>query len=201
MPGPALHAELNAVRALVSHGLAEVGTAAEAGQFWVRSAAARLAAVDAVLTEAAGVVSLPVQALAMGAVSFAAVLLSASAARAAGLATAGTLIVVVLTLVILACLTPWAGRRLRIALGRRRLGPIPALTGPVLISVPELLARARVRLVSAALRHVGSGRWTSPELRLAARTDPVTRRLAEADLLLCQAVDCLERYLDDLAKG
>ena len=40
-----------------------------------------------------------------------------------------------------------------------------------------------------------------PRLRVAARTDPTVRRLAHADLLLCQAIDCLERYLDDLAKG
>jgi hypothetical protein len=215
MPGPALHAELNAVRALVSHGLAEVSTATEIGQFWIRSACARLTAVDAVLTEAAGVVATPVQALAIGAVSFGAVLLTATAAQAAGLGTTGTLLAAALILIVLAAVTPWAGRRIRMALGRRRLArlPMPAVPGrtprtpavvargPALIIVPESLPHARVRLVSAILRHVGSGRWSSPELLRAARTDPVTRRLAEADLLLCQAVDCLERYVDDLAKG
>jgi hypothetical protein len=212
MPGPALHAELNAVRALVSHGLAEVSTATEIGQFWIRSACTRLAAIDAVLTEAAGVVAPVVRAIAVSVISFGAVLLTASAARATGLGTTGTLIAAAVVLAGLAALTPWAGRRARIALGRRRLArlPMPAVpghtpriasSGPVLIIVPESLLHARVRLVSAALRHVGSGRWTSPELLREARTDPVTRRLAEADLLLCQAVDCLERYVDDLSKG
>ncbi|WP_433826657.1 hypothetical protein ACQP2E_31785 [Actinoplanes sp. CA-015351] len=170
MAGPALYAELNAVRALVAHGLAEVSTASEVGHFWIRSACARLAAIEAVLVDAAGV-------------------------PLAGVT-------------VLAGISMLAGRRVRMTLGRRRLArhPAPDIAGhtprrPGLVIVPETLLHARVRLVSATLRHVGTGRWNAQELQRAARADPVTKRLAEADLLLCQAVDCMERYLDDLAKG
>ncbi|MEU4159831.1 hypothetical protein [Actinoplanes sp. NPDC026670] len=69
-----------------------------------------------------------------------------------------------------------------------------------LAGVPDRLLRARVRLVSAALREAGVGNWSAPELRRAIRTDPVVRRLAHADQLLCQAVDCVERHLGDLRK-
>ncbi|MEU4556899.1 hypothetical protein AB0F72_00785 [Actinoplanes sp. NPDC023936] len=198
MPGHALHAELNAVRALVSHGLAEVTSANEIGQFWVRSACARLAAIDAVLIEAAGAGA---RALALGVASIGAALLAVSAARAS---VAGILIGAALLLVALAGVTPRAAHRARMAIGRRRLArlPMPVVPGhtlrrPGLIIVPEALQHARVRLVSATLRHVGPDRWSAPELRLAARTDPVTQRLATADLLLCQALDCLERHLAD----
>ncbi|MEU8240340.1 hypothetical protein AB0C07_19000 [Actinoplanes missouriensis] len=204
MPGPALHAELAAIRALVSHGLAEVTGANEIGQFWVRSACARLAAIDALLTEAAGAgAATGVRALALGAASIGAVLLTTSVARAS---VAGMLAAAALILVALAGVTPRAAHRARMMTGRRRLArlPAPAAPGhtperPGLISVPEELQHARVRLVSAVLRHVGTDRWTAPELRLAARTDPVARRLAGADLLLCQALDCLERYLFDIS--
>lgn len=209
MPGHVLHAELNAVRVLVSHGLAELGAAGESGHVWIRTACARLTAVDAVLVEAAGVAPAPVRAVVLSVLAFGAVLLPAVAARAAGAGSAGTLVVVALALVALAGVLPAAGGRARRAVGRRRLArlPLPPVPGhpphlgdPDLIIVPETLLHARVRLVSATLRHAGLSRWTVPQLRLAARTDPVTRRLAAADLLLCQAVDCLERYLDDLRK-
>ncbi|BAL91963.1 hypothetical protein AMIS_67430 [Actinoplanes missouriensis 431] len=204
MPGHALHAELAAIRALVSHGLAEVTSANEIGQFWVRSACARLAAIDTLLTEAAGAgAATGVRALSLGAASIGAVLLTASLARAS---VAGMVAAAALILVALAGVTPWAAHRARMVAGRRRLARLPAPAvpwhtpvRPGLISVPEELQQARVRLVSAVLRHVGADRWTAPELRLAARTDPVTRRLAGADLLLCQALDCLERYLFDIS--
>ncbi|WP_229069172.1 hypothetical protein [Actinoplanes sp. DH11] len=208
MLGTALHTELTAVRALVSHGLTEVSDAGDIGQFWIRSACTRLSAADAVLVEAAGVVAGPVQAVVAAAVAAGAVLLSATAARAAGLGTAGVLIIAALILVALAAAAPTAGRWARTAVGRRRLArvPVPAVPGhtprwPGLIVVPETLLHARVRLVSTILRRAGSGRWGAAELRVVADADPVVRHLAEADLLLCQAVDCLERYLDDLAKG
>ncbi|MEU4428669.1 hypothetical protein AB0F81_49340, partial [Actinoplanes sp. NPDC024001] len=73
----ALHAELNAVRALVADGLAEVtGAADDPGQFWIRSACARLTALDRVLIEAAGGLAVPVQAAAATVVSFGAVALA-----------------------------------------------------------------------------------------------------------------------------
>ncbi|WP_328460982.1 hypothetical protein OHA21_31320 [Actinoplanes sp. NBC_00393] len=208
----ALHAELNAVRALVADGLAEVtGASGDAGQFWVRSACARLTAVDAVLVEAAGGLAGPVQAIAATVVSFGAVALTAALAQAAGLGLGGVLVVAAVVLLALFGVASRLCRPVRMALGRRRLAragtpPLGARTLHVsahigLIVVPDELLRARVRLVSATLRQVGSRHWSVPELRLAARTDPTVRRLAHADLLLCQAIDCLERYLDDLAKG
>jgi hypothetical protein len=208
----ALHAELNAVRALVADGLAEVnGAAGDPGQFWIRSACLRLTAVDAALIEAAGTVALPLRVAAGSIVSFGAVALCAAGARAAGLGATGMLVVSALAMTTLLIAASLVDRRLRTALGRRRLDragqpalpPRPAEASPRsgLIVVPESLERARVRLVSAALRQVGAARWTVPELRLAARSEPTVRRLAHADLLLCQAIDCLERYLDDLAKG
>ncbi|MBG0560100.1 hypothetical protein [Actinoplanes aureus] len=206
----ALHAELNAVRALVGDGLAEVtGAAGDPGQFWIRSACARLTALDGVLVEAAGGLATPVIAAAATVVSFGAVALSAALAQAAGLSGIAVLVVVGLVLVTLLGAASRMSRRLRVALGRRRLDragtpplgarPHDASAHVGLIVVPDALLRARVRLVSATLRQAGSRHWTVPELRTAARTDPL-RRLAHADLLLCQAIDCLERYLDDLAK-
>ena len=245
MSGRALHAELNAVRALVSDGLAATA-AGDVSQFRVRSACARLASVDALLVEAAGVLAAPVRVGLATLVCFPAVALAAAAARAAGQGTAGMLTATGLVLLAVLAATPWADRRVRVAVGRRRLAraghpapgragaarrglpaapilekpdpatpaeapardpaaaigrvPAPASRSP-LAGVPGLLLTARVRLVSATLRQAGSGRWSPPELRHAARTDPAVRRLAEADLQLCQAVDCLERYVDDLAKG
>lgn len=256
----ALHAELTAVRALVSDGLAAAVTA-DVGQFWVRSACARLTSADELLVEAAGVLTAPVRTGLATLLAVPAITLAASAAQAAGLGTTGMLVVTGLVLLALLAATPWADRRLRIGVGRRRLaragaaarmprpegrtgttdrtpadtpastraetadrqqaagpgrqqaaagdpepvgaaGRVPAGTPRLpLAGVPESLLRARVRLVSATLRQAGSGRWSTPELHHAARTDPVVRRLAAADLLLCQAVDCLERYFDDLAKG
>jgi hypothetical protein len=84
-----------------------------------------------------------------------------------------------------------------------RLSPRPVRATPPeagLAGVPDRLLQARVRLVSAALRQAGAGNWSAPELRRAIRTDPVVRRLAHADQLLCQAVDCVERHLGDLRK-
>jgi hypothetical protein len=208
-----LHAELNAVRALVADGLAEVnGAAGDPGQFWIRSACLRLAAVDAVLIEAAGTVATPLWIAAGTTVSFGTVALFATLAEAAGLGPAATLVITGLVVAALLIAAQPLSRWIRAGLGRRRLARA-ATPGTAtrsggapddhigLIVVPESLERARVRLVSATLRQVGAGNWTVPRLRLAARSDPTVRRLAHADLLLCQAIDCLERYLDDLAKG
>ncbi|MBO3735966.1 hypothetical protein [Actinoplanes flavus] len=202
MSGRALHAELTAVRALVAEGLAGVGDAAGAGQVWLRSACTRLTSLDGVLVEAAGVVATPVWVVAVSAVTFAVVVLSAAVAGMLGLGVTGALALPGTALLGALAAGPWAARRVHIALGRRRLGPVPspAPGAATLTEVSEQLLRARVRLVSAALRRAGADHWTVPHLRRAMRTDPVVRRLAHADLLLCQAIDCLDRYLGDLRK-
>ena len=64
----------------------------------------------------------------------------------------------------------------------------------------EPLLRARVRLVSAALRQVDSRRWRSPYLSHLAAEHRSIARIAEADLLLCQAVNYLEIFLDEHTK-
>ncbi|MFC7527311.1 hypothetical protein [Actinoplanes sp. GCM10030250] len=211
MPGRALHAEIEAVRALVADGLAEVSAAAgDLEQFWIRSACLRLAAVDAALVEAAGRITVSVQVAVGTVVSFGVVSGVAALGQVAGLGSGAVVVLAGVVLGVLVGTAPMVGHRVRVAVGRRRLaragrvgGAEPVGAGDAhigLLVVPESLERARIRLVSATLREVGSGSWRVPQLRLAARTDPV-RRLAHADLLLCQAIDCLERYLDDLAKG
>jgi hypothetical protein len=64
----------------------------------------------------------------------------------------------------------------------------------------EPLLQARVRLVSAALRQVDSRRWRSPYLAHLAAEHRSIARIAEADRLLCQAVNYLEIYLDEHTK-
>jgi hypothetical protein len=227
MSARALPADLAAVRALVADGLAEIGDAGDTGQVWIRSATARLTALDGVLTEAAGVLAAPTRVIAVTVVTFLVVAGSAALAGMLGLGSGGILAVTGTALLIAFTVTPRAGRHVRTGIGRRRLAraatrlsPVPGRTAPPpradrerarptpsdgsagtgLAGVPDLLLRARVRLVSAALRQVGAGNWSAPELRRAIRTDPVVRRLAHADQLLCQAVDCVERHLGDLRK-
>jgi hypothetical protein len=227
MSARALPAELAAVRALVADGLAEIGDAGDAGQVWIRSATARLTALDGVLAEAAGVLAAPTRVIAVTLVTFLVVAGSAALAGAIGLGSGGILVVTGTALLIAFIVTRWAGRHVRTLIGRRRLAraaarpsPVPAPSpaaggelgqptpshgsagtpGTGLAGVPDRLLRARVRLVSAALRQAGAGSWSAPELRRAIRTDPVVRRLAHADQLLCQAVDCVERHLGDLRK-
>jgi hypothetical protein len=64
-----------------------------------------------------------------------------------------------------------------------------------LADLPDVLGRARVRLVSAALRQVGSKRWRVPYLRRAVAVEPAMFFLSRADELLCQSIDYLEEYL------
>ncbi|BEL12068.1 hypothetical protein Q0Z83_102590 [Actinoplanes sichuanensis] len=198
----ALSTELAAVRVMVADGLAEIGDAGDAGQVWLRSATARLTAFDGVLTEAAGVLAGPTRVLVLTLATFLLVAGSTALAGALGLGTGGVLALAGGTLLIAAAAAPWASRHVYSLIGRRRLSrttPGPAAeAGPA--GLPERLSRARVRLVSAALRQAGAGNWSAPELRRAIRTDPVVRRLAYADQLLCQAVDCVERHLGDLRK-
>jgi hypothetical protein len=229
MSGRALPADLAAVRALVADGLAEMGDAGGTGQVWIRSACARLTTLDGVLTEAAGVLAAPVQVAAVTVATFLVVAGSAAFASALGLTGGGILAVSGLALLLLLAAVPYTGRRVLILVGRRRLAlaavsparrpamaslPAPSPSdqpvreSPMLGRRPEAglvratdrLLRARVRLVSAALRQAGAGNWTAQRLRRAIGTDPVIRRLAHADQLLCQAVDCLERHLVDQRK-
>ncbi|MEU4621364.1 hypothetical protein AB0G04_15515 [Actinoplanes sp. NPDC023801] len=233
MSGRTLPAELAVVRALVADGLAEIGDTGDAGQVWVRTACARLTALDGVLTEATGVLAAPVQIAAVTVATFLVVAGSAAVAGALGLGGAGMPAVSAVALLILFTALPYAGRRVFAMVGLRRLAraaaspparlPVTALPAPspsdprnghepavppgpgrrseaALVRVSDGLLRARVRLVSAGLRQAGAGNWDAPRLRRAIRSDPVIRRLAHADQLLCQAVDCLERHLRDQRK-
>ncbi|MDI6103178.1 hypothetical protein QLQ12_31680 [Actinoplanes sp. NEAU-A12] len=250
MSGRALHAELAAVRALVAGARAGITETEDTGQVWIRTACARLNALDGLLAEAAGVPAAPVRVAALTVMTFLVVAGPAALATAMGLGGAGVLVASGLALVIGAAAMPSAGCRVFALVGRRRLAltPRPAALAPEpadapelaspprppnppdlanpptstdpprptdipdlanpptpadvpgLADVPDALLHARVRLVSAALRHVGADSWTAPQLRRAIRTDPVTRRLAHADQLLCQAIDCVERCLGDRRK-
>ncbi|MFI1992300.1 hypothetical protein [Actinoplanes sp. NPDC020271] len=193
----ALPAEIGAVRALIADGYDEViRRAGDLEQFWIRSACAQLAAADAELAAVPGRRTPVISVLTTTVVTAAVVAGSAALARATG----GGL---------LAALT-YSGLLLIMALHiagvLRRRGTAPALPappdtpGPGLAEVPYALERARVRLVSATLRRAGRANWRAPALRRALDSDPVLGRLARADLQLCQAIDCLERYLDDLSK-
>ncbi|MEV4274941.1 hypothetical protein [Actinoplanes xinjiangensis] len=201
-----LPAELAAVRALVADGLAEIGDAGDTGQVWLRSATARLTAFDQMITEAAGVLAAPTRLTLVTLATFLVVAGSAALAGALGLGSGGTLALSGTTLLIMFAAIPWAGRHVHTLTGRRRLARASPRAGRAtppeagLAGVPDRLLQARVRLVSAALRQAGAGNWSAPELRRAIRTDPVIRRLAHADQLLCQAVDCVERHLGDLRK-
>ncbi|GAA4970489.1 hypothetical protein [Actinoplanes utahensis] len=228
MAGSALYAELAAVRTTAADALAGIGAAGDTGQVWVRSACARLAAFDSTLTEAAGVLPAPVRVITVSLVTFLVVFGSAALAGATGLGSAGVLAVTGAALPAALGLSLWAARPVRSTVGRRRLAraarsrpptSVPIPDGPAsmspapsgaeadsaspaerLTTVADELSRARVRLVSAAMRQAGSANWTVPRLRRSLRTDPVVGRLAAADQLLCQAIDCVERHLDDLRK-
>ncbi|GAA2856562.1 hypothetical protein Acy02nite_65630 [Actinoplanes cyaneus] len=196
-PARALPAELGAVRAPIADGFDEVvREAGDLDQFWIRSACGRLAAADA---ELAGVLRrrpalIPV--LITTVVTAAVVAGSATLARATG----GGLLAALTFSGLLSIVA------LHLAGVLRRRGTVSALPsppdrpGPGLAEVPFALERARVRLVSAGLRRAGQANWRAPALRQAMSGDPVLGRLAVADLLLCQAIDCLERYLDDISK-
>ncbi|WIM95208.1 hypothetical protein ACTOB_007289 [Actinoplanes oblitus] len=212
----ALPAELAAVRALIAEGLAEITRAADdPEQCWIRSAIERLAAADVtlagvlarrfrtaasppgtaprVVARPAFVASFP---LAASVVTASVTAAGAAVARAAGAGPGGVLTVCgALLLLALHVAGSWP---------RREVPPVPPpapdTPGPGLVAVPASLERARVRLVSAALHRAGPANWPVPALRRAVAADPVLGRLAHADLLLCQAVDCLDRYLDGLEK-
>ncbi|GAA4591150.1 hypothetical protein BJY16_000176 [Actinoplanes octamycinicus] len=209
-PVRALPAELGAVRALIAEGLAEVNRAADdPEQFWIRSAITRLAAADATLADLlprrrpriaspAASLSRSSAAAALSATVLVAAVTAGGAAlaRAAGAGPGGALTVGGTLLL----LTLYLAGSVRRREPTPTPPPPPDTPGLGLIAVPPALDRARVRLVSAALRRAGPANWPVPALRRAVAADPVLDRLAHADLLLCQAIDCLDRYLDDLEK-
>lgn len=67
--------------------------------------------------------------------------------------------------------------------------------------IVDVLLRARVRLVSAALRQVPPKRWRVGRLARLAADDRSVGRIADADLLLCQAIDFIEIYGADRKPG
>jgi hypothetical protein len=196
-PVRALPAEVAAVRALIADGFTEIArTADDPDQFWIRSACGRLAEADAVLAGVHGRRSALVSVLTTTAVTAGVVAGAAALGRAAGTGPILLLVLCGLLLIVPLHLTRLLRRRGVAA----ALPELPDAPGPGLTEVPFALERARVRLVSAGLRRAGRPNWRAPALRRALAGDPLLARLAEADLLLCQAIDCLERYLDDLSK-
>ena len=202
-----LYGDLNAVRALVAGVLSHLdGAVGDLDQYWLNSARHRLRSADGFLVAAAGGITgwtrTGISAVAMLLTGWA----TAAGTTAAGFSPAW----VIVTTVFVAALVDYPVRRatfpLADALDRRRLArtarPLPAAKpGPGELDaalVPRLLAR--VRLVSAALRQVDSRRWHSPYLAHLTAEHRSIRRIAEADLLLCQAIDFLEIYLDRHAK-
>jgi hypothetical protein len=203
----ALHAELNAVRTLVADALTALdGKVDEPLLVVVDGARDRLREADRHLVAAAGGIS-PWAAFCLYAPAvFAAAAATAAGSRAIGLPAAWVIVtVVVVTLLVLVALVALTGR-IAARVNSRRLarapGPAPGRARSViddgrLTAVPEPLSRARVRLVSAALRQVSPGDWRSPYLRHLAAGDRVIREISIADVLLCQTLDSLDAALDE----
>lgn len=216
-----LYGDLNAVRALVAEGLSHLeGAAGDLDQYWLNSVRRRLRSVDGFLVAAAGGVGgLPrvaVGAAAMFLVGWA----TAAGTTALGFPPVWVIVCTVPVAALTDLLVTMPARRLSFALGdavnRRRLARAgrPAVGTPQglrgfdqggpttdgFAAALEPLSRARVRLVSAALRQVDSRRWRSPYLSYLAAEHRSIARIAEADLLLCQAITYLESYLDEHTK-
>jgi hypothetical protein len=205
-----LHADLTAVRALVADGRAELDRATGGvDHIFVTSARERLAELDELLVTATGGLPVAARAALLAAGSFVTV------AAVAALATVADLpaVWVIVCSLVAAAIAEVPLRRLTFRLGdvldRRRVTAVPLSRGPAagpavlggdFVAVPEALVNARVRLVSTALRRVDPRRWRSPYLQRLALDEPVTGRIADADRLLCQAVDLLERFLDERGK-
>ena len=188
--------DLAAVRGLVAAGRERMG---ELDDYWLNSVRARLASIDELLIRAAGGLGgWSRQAIGAGSMALAA-LVGGAGAEALGFSTfwvvAGAWLV---ALVVEVPVRGWAARR-AVVIARRRLeraaGPAEAVRVGGLADLPEVLARARVRLVSAALREAGSKHWQVARLRGAVAVEPTMRWLAQADQLLCQSIDYLEEYL------
>jgi hypothetical protein len=205
----ALHAELNAVRTLVADALTALdGKVDEPLLVVVDGARDRLREADRHLVAAAGGISPWAGVCLYAPAVFAAAAATAAGSRAIGLPAAWVIVtVVVATLLVLVALVALTGR-IGARVNSRRLarapGPAPGpgrarsvIDDGRLTAVPEPLSRARVRLVSAALRQVSPGDWRSPYLRHLAAGDRVIRQISIADVLLCQALDSLDAALDE----
>jgi hypothetical protein len=192
-----LYQDLAAVRALVADGRDRLHeSVGDLDQFWLNSARRRLESVDKFLIAAAG----GLNGWARTAIGAAAMLVAAAATAVLAGALGFPAFWVVACSWVVAVLVELPVRRrvarLAPAVGRRRLdrAAAPRRTRE-LASLPEALVRARVRLVSTALRQAGSKHWRAAYLARAAADDPTMFWLSEADLLLCQAIDYLEQYL------
>jgi hypothetical protein len=196
------YADLHAVRALVAEGLGQLDSTLD--DYFVNSARHRLRDLDAMLVAAAGGLSVWSR-LAIGVpLTFAAVWAASAGAHAAGLPAAWVIVAAVLVLMGVQSLVGRVTDRISASVDRRRMARAPRPAQPFrvtvvtpgeLTEVPDALPRARVRLVSAALRQVDRDRWRSPALLRLVRSDPRFSRIAEADLLLCQSIDYLQIYL------
>jgi hypothetical protein len=187
------------VRALVADGRARLReSTGDPGQFWPESALGRLTTVDDDLLLAAGDLGGWTRTLIATPIMLAVAAVAALVTGELGFS----------TFWIVAC--SWAGAvlvefpvrrrlgKLGPELGRRRLDRAASIASSRprdLADLPEALVRARVRLVSVALREAGSKHWDAPYLARAAAREPTLFRLAEADMMLCQAIDFLEIYL------
>jgi hypothetical protein len=197
--------DLNDVRGLVADGLARLEEiSAGSADYWVQSALIRVRGLDAMLVAAAGGLSGWSRTLISSVLAFPLVWGAAWAGNAVGLPAPW---VIVTTVVVLSAAMPgllWVTGRISRAIDSGRIGAAPpggdVLKGD-LDEVAEVLVRARVRLVSAALRQVDSRRWEAGTLTRLARQDRVLSRIADADLLLCQAIDFLEIYVGEQRAG
>jgi hypothetical protein len=209
-----LYQDLAAIRALVADGRDRLRDAVgDLDQFWVNSARRRLETIDDFLVTAAGGLggwtrsAIGAGALAAGAAVTAVVTkaLGFPAFWVVVCSWVGAALVEYPVRSRLAKLAPeLARRRLTRAAGTsppRRSEPL-ALAGPEgVAALVEALAGARVRLVSVALREAGSRHWRVPYLAQVAAGEPTMHWLSQADTLLCQAIDHLERYLATGTKG
>lgn len=191
-------AELQAVRVLVAGGLERLERENAPGDapYWVESARLRLHGLDGVLVSAAGGISAWSRALVGAVIVFPLVWGTAAGARAIGFGSAWVIVTAVVVLV--AATLPIAAltQRLSAAVDRRRMRRATARPRANPVSekdeVIDVLLRARVRLVSSALRQVPSRYWRVAHLAGLATNDTSVNRISHADLLLCQAIDFLE---------
>ncbi|GAA0552186.1 hypothetical protein GCM10010172_38270 [Paractinoplanes ferrugineus] len=219
--------DLNGVRGLVAHGLArfeKIG--AGSADFWVVSALIRVRGLDSMLVAAAGGLSSWSRTLISAAIAFPLLWSVAWTAHALGFAPAWVIVTTVLALGVAMPGLLWVTGSASRAFDRYRMGAPPGrrvafgageLNGEGAVSpgdgpapgdtvvegdldeVAAALTRARVRLVSAALRQVDPERWNAAHLARLARQDRVLSRIADADLLLCQAIDFLELHAAEQA--